>query len=146
MTLPIDITSDDYNYRKTLHEDVKLKPVNSKSKFWDIQLENGDYVNVTGKESLYNAICIAVMTRFRELDFISLYDSFGCKIHELVKANKSQMVRFKVESYTREVLENMRRIQEIKYIEVTEPEECNYGINFSVASIDDEIISGSLFI
>ena len=91
MVLPVDYESDDYRFRKTLNMDVKVNPVSSTSDHWDIQMSEGDYVNVTGKESLHNAICIAIMTRFNELSDIKVYDEFGCRIHELVKANKSEI-------------------------------------------------------
>ena len=113
MTLPFDSSSDDYRLYKTLNEDVQLKPVSDTGEHWDIQMSNGDYVNVTGLESLRNAICIAIMTRFNELDFIPLYEGFGCRAHELIKANKSEMVRYKVELFVVDVLERMRRIQSV---------------------------------
>ena len=146
MTLPVDYDSDDYEHCKTLNMDVQLKPLNNKSSFWDIQFENGDYVNLTGKESLYNAICIAIMTRFQELGFIELYSDFGCRVYELIKANKSSMVKFKVQTYTQNVLENMRRVREVNWIEVSDSDDCNYKISFSITSISDEIISGGIII
>ena len=144
--LPIDIESDDYRFYKTLNEDVQIKPVTPTAQHWDIQMENGDYVNVTGFESLHNAICIAIMTRFNELDFIPLYDGFGCRVHELVKANKSEMVKYKVELFTEEVLENMRRIQSVNSVRVSEDNSHSYLIEFNVTSISDEIITGSVVI
>ena len=146
MTLPIDFESDDYRFYKTLNEDVQIKPVTPTAQHWDIQMENGDYVNVTGFESLHNAICIAIMTRFNELDFIPLYDGFGCRVHELVKANKSEMVKYKVELFTEEVLENMRRIESVNSVKVTEDNYHSYLIEFNVTSISDGIITGSVVI
>ena len=70
MSLPINTESDDYQFYKTLNEDVQLKPTFPKSNNWDIQMTNGDYVNIRGKNSLFNAICIAIMTRFQELSDI----------------------------------------------------------------------------
>ena len=97
MTLPVDIESDNFRFYKTLHEDVLLKPDTDNQ--WDIQFSNGDWVNVSGKDSLCNAICIAIMTRFQELEFIPLYAGFGCRIHELIKANASAMNRYKMELF-----------------------------------------------
>lgn len=107
-------------------------------------MKDGDYVNVTGKESLKNAICIAIMTRFMELDYIPLYDEFGCRAHELIKANKSEMVRYKVELFVTEVLEKMRRIQTVNQVTVTDSTESAYQIDFNVTSISDEIVTGSV--
>ena len=140
MTLPID--SDDYRFYKTLNEDVSVKPVSSTSDHWDIQMDNGDYVNVSGKESLWNAICIAIMTRYKELS-TPLYDDFGCRVHELVKANKSNMVKFEVELFITDALEKMRRVQEVNDITVIEKDN-GYHVDINVTSIDDNIVSGSV--
>ena len=109
--LNINQNPDDYEFFKTLNEDVKLQPDDYNR--WDIQFENQDYVNITGKESLVNAICIAIMTRFNELDFMNIYEDFGCRAHELIKANKSDIVKYKIELFVTEVLENMRRVFEV---------------------------------
>lgn len=146
MVLPVDMDSDDYRFYKTLNEDVQIKPVSPTSQHWDIQIQDGDYVNVTGFESLKNAICIAIMTRFNELDFIGLYDGFGCRIHELVKANKSEMVLYKIELFVVEVLENMRRISSVNSVKVTDDDAYSYHIDFNVTSISDEIVTGSVVI
>ena len=140
MTLPID--SDDYRFYKTLNEDVSVKPVSSTSDHWDIQMDNGDYVNVSGKESLWNAMCIAIMTRYKELS-TPLYDDFGCRVHELVKANKSNMVKFEVELFITDALEKMRRVQEVNDITVIEKDN-GYHVDINVTSIDDNIVSGSV--
>lgn len=139
--LNINQNPDDYEFFKTLNEDVKLQPDDYNR--WDIQFENQDYVNITGKESLVNAICIAIMTRFNELDIVT-YDDFGCRVHELIKANKSDMVKYKIELFVTEVLENMRRVLEIKEIEVTDSDTHSYSIFFRVTAITDEIVEGSV--
>lgn len=141
-----DTDSDDYKHRKTLNEDIQIRPVNPTSNHWDIQMENGDYVNVTGLESLRNAICIAIMTRLNELDFMPLYDGFGCRVHELVKANKSEMVKYKIKLFTSDVLKNMRRIKEVNSVTVTDSDSSSYLIQFNVTSISDELIEGSVTI
>lgn len=146
MTLPINAESDGYRFYKTLNEDVQIKPVSPTSKHWDIQMENGDYVNVDGLESLRNAICIAIMTRFNELDFMELYDGFGCRVHELVKKNKSEMVKYKIEVFINEVLENMRRISIVNDVTVSESDIHSYLVEFNVTSISDETVTGSVTI
>ena len=134
--------TDDTRFYKTLNEDVQIKQ--DEFARWDIQIQNGDYVNVTGHESLKNAICIAIMTRYGELYTNPTYNEFGCRIHELIKANKSQMVKYKIELFVTEVLEKMRRIQLINWIEIEESDINNYCISFSVTSINDEIVEGSV--
>lgn len=146
MTLPVDFESDGYRFYKTLNEDVQVRPVSPTAQHWDIQMENGDYVNVNGHESLKNAICIAIMTRFNELDFMGLYEEFGCRAHELVKANKSEMVRYKVELFINDVLENMRRIEKVNYVKLTEDAYNSYLVEFNVTSISDKIVTGSVSI
>lgn len=138
----MDTSNYDLQFYKTLNEDVQLKPDNFNR--WDLQMENGDYVNLTGNQSLHNAICIAIMTRYGELKDNPLYDEFGCHLHELIKANKSPMVEYEIELFTVEVLENMRRIQEVNWIEVTDSPDHNYTITFNVTSINDEIVEGSV--
>ena len=146
MVLPINAESDGYRFYKTLNEDVQIKPVSPTSKHWDIQMENVDYVNVDGLESLRNAICIAIMTRFNELDFMGLYDGFGCRVHELVKKNKSEMVKYKIELFINEVLENMRRISIVNDVTVSESDIHSYLVEFNVTSISDETVTGSVTI
>lgn len=142
MSLKVDTESEDYQFYKTLNEDVELIP-NRYGKY-DLNFENDDYVNVTGKKSLYNAIVIAIMTRFNELGDIPLYEEFGCRVHELLKDNKSDMVMYEIELYIRKVLENMRRILEVNEIKVTDNPRENYHVYFNVTSINDEIVAGEM--
>ena len=142
MPLRIDINSDDFKFNKTLNEDVQIKP--NKCNKWDLQFKDKDYVNVAGSESLHNAICIAIMTRFKELNNNPLYSDFGCSIHELIKANKSSMVEYKIQLYVEEVLEKMRRVHTVNFVNVSSSEHFKYTITFNVTSINDEIIEGSV--
>ena len=136
--ITVDTTSDDYRFYKTLNEDAQLTP-NEYGKY-DLNFRDGDYVNVTGTDSLYNAIVIAIMTRFNELEDIPLYNEFGCRVHELIKENKSEMIYYRMELYIQEVLEQMRRIQEINEIKITDSDNMNYHIYVNVTSINDETI------
>lgn len=144
MALPVDYESEDYRFYKTLNEDAELSHKN-KSEYYDVKIENGDYVNVTGKKSLSNAIVIAIMTRFNELYDIPLYENFGCRIHDLIKDNQSEMVEYEMGLFITDVLENMRRIQEINELEVT-PNSEGYKIYFKVTDINDEMVSGSVVV
>lgn len=142
MSLKVDTESEDYRFYKTLNEDVKLIP-NEYGRY-DIGMENGDYVNVTGHKSLYNAIVIAIMTRFNELQEIPLYEDFGCRVHELIKGAKSTMTFYQVEMFISDALENMRRILEVNEITVTDSEDHTYHVYFNVTSINDEIVAGEV--
>lgn len=141
MSLVIDTECDDYRFNKTLNEDVLLKP--NEYNQWDIQFEEKDYVNVTGVDSLRNAICILIMTCYKELQN-NQYSDFGCRIHELIKANKSSMVKYKVQLFVEEVLDKMRRIHTINFVDVEDSENFHYSISFNVTSINDEIVEGSV--
>ena len=144
MVFELDIYNNDvFNY-VTLNEDVKLKADNYNE--WDIEMVNGDYVNCVGQLSLRNAIIIAIMTRFQELEDNPVYNNFGCRVHELVKANKTGMTVYKMEVYIQETLQNMRRISEINSLDVVENGDYTYTVNFSVISINDEMINGSLIV
>lgn len=141
MVLPVDVDSFDYRFNKTLNEDVKLK--SDEYGKWDLDMCNGDYVNVTGLVSLNNACIIAIMTRFNEVK-TDTYDGFGCKAHELIKDNKTKLTLFKLETYIEDVLNDMRRVQEVNYVDISENTSESYHVNFSVTSINDETIKGSV--
>lgn len=144
--LPVDETSDDYRFNKTLHMDVEVLPDRWNNK-WDLQFSDGDFKILTGADSLRNAINIAIMTRYEELKNELYYPGFGCKIHELVKANKSLVVQKKIQYYCENVLNQMRRIKRVNEIIVTDNKDNNahkYGVYFNITSINDEIISGGV--
>lgn len=141
--LPINTSSYDYNFMKTLNEDVQLKS-NQFGKF-DIQIQNGDYVNVTGNRSLLNACIIAIMTRYGELQN-STYNEFGCHAHSVTKENQTQFTRYKLELYLSETLERMRRIKTVDSINIKSNQDSGYDVDFTVTSINDETIQGSVTI
>lgn len=139
MTLPVMSESEYYN---TLHNDAMLVVDDHNSKY-DIQFVNGDIVMATGLESLVNAVIIAIMTRFNELQRLDLYKDFGCKVHSNIKRNQTKLTMRKVKYETEEVLKNMRRIRKINYLTVENTAE-GYYIEFSVTAMNDEVASGSV--
>ena len=141
MGLPIDTDSYDYKFNKTLNEDVRL--VSDEYGKYDLDMDNGDYINVLGNESLLNACIIAILTRYNELKENPTYNGFGCRVHDLVKENQKKLTKFKLETYINEVLTNMRRIRKVNYINITQEPEV-YEVEFSITSINDEIVKGSL--
>lgn len=144
--LPVDYDSDDYRFNKTLNMDVEVWPDKWNNK-WDLQFENGDFKILSGTESLRNAINIAIMTRYEELKNELYYPGFGCKIHELIKANKSVTVQKKIAYYCENVLNEMRRIKTVNEVVVTDNKDNNsfkYGVFFNITSINDEVINGSV--
>ena len=143
MTLPVDVEDEGYRFYKTLNEDIELKP--DEFNEWDMVFENGDIHNLTGHDSLKNAICIEIMTRYKELKHNQLYTDFGCRVHELIKANKSQMVEYKLGLFIEETLNDMRRIQRVNWINITNNPGQNfykYQVDFNVTSINDRIVEG----
>ena len=145
MVLPVNENSLAYRFYKTLNEDVKL--VSNEYGEWDLDFKNGDWVNCTGFDSVVNACIIAIMTRFQELEYMSLYEDFGCRIHEVIKQNKGRDAEYKIEIFITEVLNSMRRISTVNWVQViNNPEDqyYNYEVQFSVSCISDEDIEGEL--
>lgn len=127
-----------------LHEDIKLKP-NRWGEF-DMVFEEGDVVNVDGLESLNNACIIAIMTRWMELkrkNKSRIYDEFGCRVHELVKANMNSMNAYKIELFIKETLSDIQRVDRVNEVMVT-PLEGSYGyqVVFNVTAITSEEFRG----
>ena len=141
MTLPVDVNSYDYKFNKTLNEDVKLK--SDKYGFFDLDMCNGDYINVTGTNSLLNACIIAIMTRYNEIQN-STYENFGCRIYDLIKDNHTTMFLFKLETYVTETLSRIRRIYSVDNVQITEQPNDQFLIEFQVTSVNDEIVAGSV--
>lgn len=136
MTLPNTATELDEKFFTNLNEDIKLKP--NEYGEWDMVFEDKDVKNVTGLESLANAIVILIMTRYGELKNNLLYkDDFGCKVHEIIKDNMTQLNIFKIEKYIEESVRRMRRVRRINYIDV-KPKTNGYDVILSVTAINDK--------
>ena len=145
MTLPVDTESIGYRFYKTLNEDVRL--TSNQYGEWDIDFKNGDWVNVIGFDSLFNACVIAIMTRFNELEFMELYEDFGCRIHEVVKQNKGRNAQYRLELFVTEVLQNMRRVDTVNWVEIInnpDNELWNYKVHFNITCISDEDLEGEI--
>lgn len=137
--LQVNEDSIDYRFFKTLNEDIKLSP-NEYGEF-DMVFEDKDIVNVTGAESLANAIVILLMTRYGELKNNQLYrNDFGCRVHEVPKDNQIPLNKYKVEKYVEEALKKMRRIKRINFIQVDDIQ-YGYSVILSVTSLNDEDVT-----
>ena len=141
MVVPVDTESYSYRFYKTLNNDVKLK--SNEYNEWDIVFDDttNDWINVSGFDSLSNACLIAIMTRFNEESFLPPYEDFGCRVHELVKANKSRNVQYRMELFITETLQSIRRVRKVNWVQVTDNpdgEDYNYQVNFSVSGVIDE--------
>lgn len=143
MVLPVDVEDYGYRFYKNLNEDVHL--TSDEYGRWDIDFnyQNDDWNNVSGFDSLVNACVIAIMTRFDELEFMPLYDDFGCRIHELIKKNKSKEVRYHMELFITDVLNDMRRVKRVNWVEVIDNPDgnlYNYRVHFNISPMMDEDI------
>ncbi len=146
MVLPVDEESLGYRFYQNLNEDVKLK--SDKYGRWDIDFdfEKDDWIQVDGFGSVVNACIIAIMTRFTELNYMSLYEGFGCRIHELIKANKSRNVLYKIEIFVTEVLNSMRRIEKVNWVRVIDNPDnyhYHYKVVFNVTCVPDDDVTWS---
>lgn len=150
--LPIDEEDYDFRFLKNLNMDVKLK--SNQYGEWDIVFDDlsNDWVNVTGTDSLINACIIAIMTRFNELDDIGMtsdyppYEDFGCRVHELIKANKSKNVKYRIELFIEDTLNSIRRVKKVHWIMVEdiEDEYYNYSVSFCVSYLRDDDIEENM--
>jgi len=141
MVLPVDTESYSYRFYKNLNEDVKLKSDDYGRWDIDFDFEHDDWYNVSGFDSVFNACVIAIMTRFNELEFMELYENFGCRIHELIKSNKTHNIKYRIEVFVLEVLDNMRRVQKVNWVVVTDNpnnELYSYQVSFNVSCKVDE--------
>ena len=141
--LPIDTSSYDYKFQKTLNEDVKL--VSDEYGKYDLDMHNGDYTNITGLNSLQNACIIAILTRYGELK-TPTYNGFGCRVHDLIKDNKNRMFLYKLEISLTETLNRMRRIKTVNWMNITEDDAHSYSVAFNVTSINDETVKGEVLL
>lgn len=143
MTLPHDYNNVNHRFYSTLNEDVHLK--SDEYGRWDLDFFNGDIVYVDGLKSLENACVIAIMTRYNELHN-PLYKDFGCRIHELIKENKSVMTEYKIKEFVQDTLKKMRRIKKVHWVEVKDSkyDTHKYDVKFSITSINDGTIVSSL--
>ena len=132
------------NYR-TLHNDIGM--VQRSNNGWDLWFENGDIVKAEDFHSLQVGIIIACLTSWNYMNRYGnpTYEIFGNRAYELLKANKGQMVAYKIQQYFIECLKRMRRVYEIVYLDVSETlsEPYKYHVEFEVISISNQLVDGS---
>ena len=86
------------NYR-TLHNDLGM--VQRSNNGWDLWFDNGDIVKAEDFHSLQVGIIIACLTSWNYMNRYGnpTYEIFGNRAYELLKANKGQMVAYKIQQY-----------------------------------------------
>lgn len=148
MSLPVDMEDAGYLFRKTLNEDIKL--VSDEYGVYDIEFHetpvDNDFVNVTGYDSLVNGCIIAIMTRYKELQSNPTYEDFGCRVHELIKANRNSLTKYKIELFITDTLEKIRRIKTVEEVNVMESDTHDYFVYFIITSYDDETVKAGVIL
>lgn len=108
--------------------------------YWDICVEDKEFVTLNGLKSLENGIIIAILTRFNELKQLPSYDNFGCKVHDLIKARKTRLNEFKIKTYIKESVEAMNRIKKVDDVTLT-PTRLGYKAKIYCTSINGNKVS-----
>lgn len=120
---------------KQLHKDMQL--IGDQYGVYDIQFNTNtdDLEIVEDLESLKNAIIITVLTRFNEIP-VWLYDDYGCRVHELIKANMTSLTVHKIKSYITQSLNKMHRVKTVDDIQIKSHDK-KYYIELYVTSINN---------
>ena len=116
---------------------------------YDLAYSIGDEIQITEGDSLKNAIIIKLLTGYQELYKTDnpTYMDFGNRAWELIKANKTSGNTFKMEQYSYEALNEMRRVKSVNEIKVTDNlDNHGYNIFFNVTSLNDTDVTGDVFI
>ena len=133
------------NNYNTLHKDIEL--AEKDYGLWDINFQNGDLKSATDKNSLRTGLIIACLTSWNYLNKKGnpIYETFGNRAYEELKKKKSNMVKYKIQQYFIEVLNRMRRVQNVESLEVYEFENYpnDYFVKFKVIALNDELVNGS---
>lgn len=137
----------DDNYR-TLHKDIGL--IQRSNNGWDLWFDNGDTVRATDFHSLQVGIIIACLTSWNYMNRYGnpTYEVFGNRAYQLLKANKSSMVAYKIQQYFMECLKRMRRVYDVVTLTVSEVanDPYKYRVYFEVISITNKLVDGEFTI
>ena len=135
------------NYR-TLNNDIGM--IQRTNNGWDLWFDNGDLVKAEDFHSLQVGIIIACLTSWNYMNRYGnpTYEVFGNRAYQLLKANKSSMVQYKIQQFFMECLKRMRRVYDVVRLEVFEVpyEPHKYYVEFEVISINNQLVDGSFTI
>lgn len=141
-----DTEEDITKFYKTLNHDINLKKM--ENGLWDLDFNNDDYVKVDGRNSLYVACIIALLTGYNEIGDRyenPTYSKFGNRAYELLKTNtNSQLQNFKLKSYFTDCLENIRRVKKVLTLQVSQNISYGYEVYFNVMGLSDETVNGTI--
>lgn len=116
---------------------------------YDLAYNIGDEIPISEEDGLKNAIIIKLLTGYQELYKTDnpTYQNFGNRAWELIKANKTSDNAFKIEQYSYEALNEIRRIKSVNEIKVTDNlDNHGYNIFFNVTSLNDTDVIGDVSI
>lgn len=135
------------NYR-TLNNDIGM--VQRTNNGWDLWFDNGDLVKAEDFHSLQVGIIIACLTSWNYMNRYGnpTYEVFGNRAYQLLKANKSSMVQYKIEQFFLECLKRMRRVYDVVSLTVSEVpyDPYKYHVEFEVISINNQLVDGSFIV
>lgn len=135
------------NYR-TLNKDIGM--IQRTNNGWDLWFDNGDLVKAEDFNSLQVGIIIACLTSWNYMNRYGnpTYEVFGNRAYQLLKANKSNMVKYKIEQFFLECLKRMRRVYDVLSLTVFEVpyEPHKYFVEFEVVSINNQLVDGSFIV
>ena len=135
------------NYR-TLNNDIGM--IQRTNNGWDLWFDNGDLVKAEDFHSLQVGIIIACLTSWNYMNRYGnpTYEVFGNRAYQLLKANKSSMVQYKIQQFFMECLKRMRRVYDVVSLTVSEVpyEPHKYFVEFEVISINNQLVDGSFII
>ena len=135
------------NYR-TLNKDIGM--IQRTNNGWDLWFDNGDLVKAEDFHSLQVGIIIACLTSWNYMNRYGnpTYEVFGNRAYQLLKANKSSMVQYKIQQFFMECLKRMRRVYDVVSLTVSEVpyEPHKYFVEFEVISISNQLVDGSFTI
>ena len=135
------------NYR-TLNKDIGM--IQRTNNGWDLWFDNGDLVTAEDFNSLQVGIIIACLTSWNYMNRYGnpTYEVFGNRAYQLLKANKSNMVKYKIEQFFLECLKRMRRVYDVLSLTVFEVpyEPHKYFVEFEVVSINNQLVDGSFIV
>ena len=99
-----------------LHKDILLT-IREDKKF-DRVVQSGDFVVVTGVDSLAAGIRFKLQTFFGELNELPNYQDFGNKAWFYLKRNNTELDRLDLKEAVKEALNEMRRIRQVEAIDL----------------------------
>lgn len=122
---------------KYLNKDIQLK--HTGYGFWEPILDKDGFQTCSHMKSLENAIVLAILTRYQELQKLPTYVGFGCRVHEMIKARQTRLNKFKIQTYLEKSIGSMNRVETVDNIELT-PYKDGYEVEVYLTSVDGETV------